>query len=341
MVLLPFRWDTRARGEDVREAPPGRTISRNFNELALARALRYAPAMKRVLTWSILVAAALGASDAEARLLHQRETNELANDAAHRIVTTDFETIRTMLTAQGFPEAEVARTSQQIVQRLVRDVRGYTKSLEGYAFEDFEDAARLVAERRTMLRFSALNSPAAYAQGRPLGYVVTQAEGERMTRGLMATWIEREPLLRRTLDEMVMMKQLTDYDVPAVRAHVKDLAVAHGRSTIARMRGAAFFSAADADYFLECAVVAEIEEARAKLANPVERSLFLDLANAQFGARGDAAGHHVSRAPAPVFPSTAADTAREERTASLDERRAEREPGDAPAIEPTGIDFNR
>jgi hypothetical protein len=268
---------------------------------------------------TMVVIGALGAARAEARLLDKRDLTALANQAAERVVTDDVDTIHTMLDAQGLDDKEIKSTSQKLSARLVRDVRGYVASLEGHAFDSFEEAERSVAQRRLIYRFSALNSPHLYASGRPLSYQVNDAEAARLERSLMATWIEREPLLRKKLDELVMMGEATPTDVSAVRAWVRKMAMERGKRTIKIMRGASFFSSADADYYLECAVVAEIEKVRGeKLVDPRERARFLEEANVEFGAREAGAPVEIAR---PVETPAFSD----DRTASMS----------------TGIDFNK
>ena len=259
-------------------------------------------AMNRVsVIASVVLAVALGAaSEAEARLMENRDVREIADRAAARIVNDDVQTINDMLAAQGLSEGEIRTMSQKVVSRLVKDVRAYAASLAGHNFPSFEDAEDEVEERWLILRFSALNAPHLYASGRPLRYVVTEGEMKRMERSLVATWIEREPLLRKKLDEMVMMNELAPSDVSAVRQLTKTLALERGKDTIAEIRGATFFSPADADYFLECAVVAEIERIRGeKLGDPANRKSFVEDAVVQFGAQE--APLPVRQASRPVF----------------------------------------
>lgn len=271
--------------------------------------------MNRVMVLSMMVTAALGAADAEARLLDGRDLNALANDAAERVITDDMDTIQSMLKAQGFAETEIRSTSQKLSTRLVRDMRSYVASLKGLSFDTFEEAERAVAQRRLLLRYNALNAPHLYAEGRALSYEVNEAEAARMERSLFATWIEREPLLRTKLQEMVMMGEMTEVDVTAVRAWTRKLAVARGKRTIALMRGASFFSAADADYYLECAVVAEIERVRnGKLSDPMQRARFIEESNVEFGARE--AGAPVERSMA--RPASTPRPFHDERTAAID-----------------------
>lgn len=270
--------------------------------------------MKRVFTMAALVTAALGAADAEAVLLDKRDLVTLANESAARVVNDDVGTIHSMLEAQGMSPKEVQTTSQKLSARLVRDVRNFVQNLEGVSFASFEDAERAVAQRRLVLRFSALNSPNLYAEGRPLAYVVNDAEVARLDRSLLATWIEREPLLRQKLDELEIMGEMTAQDMPAVRAWTRKMAMERGKRTIKMMRGAAFFSAADADYYLECAVVAEIEHVRGeKLGDAVARVRFIEESNTEFGAREAGAPVEVSRKRQPV-PSATDDP----RTAAID-----------------------
>lgn len=266
------------------------------------------------MAWVVVVTAALGAADAHAYLLDRRDLTQLANDATARVMNDDLGTIQSMLAAQGLDENEVKGTSQKLAARLVGDVRGFVQSLEGVTFATIDDAERAVSQRRLILRFSALNSPHLYAQGRALGYVVNDAEVARLERSLMATWIEREPLLRQKLDELELMGEMTAQDMPAVRAWTRKLAVARGKRTIKLMRGASFFSAADADYYLECAVVAEIERVRGeKLGDPIARVRFIEESNTEFGAREAGAPLEPSRRRQPV-PAATDDP----RTAAID-----------------------
>jgi hypothetical protein len=273
--------------------------------------------MKRVLVLATMMtaAAALGAAEAEARLLDKRDLTALANSAAERVVNDDVDTIHTMLSAQGFAEREIRVTSEKLSSRLVRDVRSFVASMEGNGFDSFEEAERVVAQRRLILRFSALNSPHLYAEGRALSYQVTDTEAARLERSLLATWIEREPLLRKKLEELVMMGEMTDIDVQAIRSWTRKLAMERGKRTIKIMRGAAFFSAADAEYYLECAVVAEIERVRGeKLGDPVQRVRFIEESNTEYGARE--AGAPVERAMA--RPASTPPSVNDERTAAID-----------------------
>lgn len=273
--------------------------------------------MKRVLVLATMMtaAAALGAVEAEARLLDKRDLNALANDAAERVVTDDVDTIHTMLAAQGFGAGEIRSTSEKISARLVRDVRSFVASMNGQGFESFDDAKRTVAQRRLILRFSALNSPHLYAEGRALSYQVNENEAARLERSLLATWIEREPLLRKKLEELVMMGEMTDIDVTAVRAWTRKLAMARGKRAIDLMRGASFFSSADADYYLECAVVAEIERVRGgKLGDPIQRVRFIEESNTEYGAREE--GAPVERTIA--RPASTPPPVNDERTAAID-----------------------
>lgn len=272
--------------------------------------------MKRVYTWLVLVASALGAVEAQAALLDKRDQIQLANEAASRIMNDDLGTIQTMLEAQGMPDKEVTATAKKLSERLVKDIRNYAYSLDGTNFDSFDDAQGAIAQRRLILRFSAINSPHLYSTGRPLPYTVNPAEMARLERSLLATWIEREPLLRLKLDELELMGEMTAQDMPAVRARTRTLAVERGKRTIRMMRGASFFSAADADYYLECAVVAEIERVRGeKLGEAVARVRFIEESVTEYGAREDGAPVEVSRRerPAPT-PVVAADG----RTAGVD-----------------------
>lgn len=269
--------------------------------------------MERV-TFAMVLAVALGAAfDADARLMSKRDVREIADRAAQRVVTDDVETIHSLLSAQGVGEAEIASTSQRLISRLVRDVRAYANGLYGHSFPSFEDAEQKVEERWLILRFSALNAPHAYSTGKPLRYVVNDAEAARMERSLLATWIEREPLLRRKLDELVLMNEIQPREVMAVRSWSRELAVQRGKDTIAKIRGASFFSPADADYYLECAVVAEIERVRAeKLGDPVQRPRFIEDAVIEFGATEEGAmvQYRPQRQRPPVFESTTTTTAK-------------------------------
>lgn len=272
--------------------------------------------MKRVLVLATMMtaAAALGAVEAEARLLDKRDLNALANDAAERVVTDDVDTIHTMLAAQGFGAGEIRSTSEKISARLVRDVRSFVATMSGQGFESFDDAKRTVAQRRLILRFSALNSPHLYAEGRALSYQINATEAARLERSLLATWIEREPLLRKKLEELVLVGEMTDIDVTAVRAWTRKLAMERGKRTIELMRGASFFSSADADYYLECAVVAEIERVRGgKLGDPVQRVRFIEESNTEYGAREEGAPVERIARPAKTPPSV-----NDDRTAAID-----------------------
>ena len=258
--------------------------------------------MRRV-TFSMVMAVALGAAfDADARLMDKRDVTEIADRAAQRVVTDDVETIHSMLSAQGLSEAEIATTSQRLINRLVRDVRAYATSLYGHSFPSFDAAERKVHDRWLILRFSAINAPHAYASGKPLRYAVSPNEAKRMERTLLATWIEREPLLRRKLDEMVLMNEIEPRQVQAVRQWARKLATQRGKDTIDEIMGAAFFSSADADYFLECAVVAEIERVRAELGDPVQRPRFVENAVVEFGAtEGTVVDYRPQRPAQPSF----------------------------------------
>lgn len=272
--------------------------------------------MKRVLSWMVMVTAALGAADAEARLLDRRDLAQLASDATARVANDDLGTIESMLEAQGMSAAEIKPISQKLSNRLIRDVRAYVQSLEGITFDSIEDAQRAVSQRRLILRFSALNSPHIYAEGRPLSYAVNDVEMARLDRSLLATWIEREPLLRQKLDELELMGEMTAQDMPAVRAWTRKLAVERGKRTIKIMRGATFFSAIDAEYYLECAVVAEIERVRGeKLGDAVARVRFIEESVTEYGAREDGAPVERSRSrQAQPVPTATAD----DRTAAID-----------------------
>jgi hypothetical protein len=240
------------------------------------------------------------AADAEARLLGRSDLNEIAHEAAMHVVTDDLGTIETMLAAQGMSDKEVRSTSKLLATRMEKDIRAFVSSLDGVNVASFEDAERIVAQRRLVLRFSALNSPNLYAKGRPLSYSVNDAEVARLERSLLATWIEREPTLRKKLEEMAMMNEISHIEATAVRKWVRELAMARGKRTISEMRGAQFFSSADADYYLECAVSAEIERVRGeKLSDPVQRPRFLEEAMAEFGAREEGAPVEVARSVKP------------------------------------------
>lgn len=260
--------------------------------------------MQRV-TFAMVMAVALGAAfDADARLMSKRDVTEIADRAAQRVVTDDLETINMMLSAQGLDDAEISSTSQRLISRLVRDVRAYATGLYGHSFGTFDQAERKVHDRWLILRFSALNAPHAYARGMPLRYVVNEVEAARMERALLATWIEREPLLRKKLDEMVLMNEIQPREVAAVRQWARKLAMQRGKETIEGIEGAAFFSSADADYFLECAVVAEIERVRADLlADPIQRPRFIEDAVVEFGASEESAvvEYRPRRQPQPSF----------------------------------------
>ncbi|HVO31594.1 MAG TPA: hypothetical protein VMV18_12695 [bacterium] len=221
--------------------------------------------------------------------------NEAARDwAARQPVAT---AVQVQLQAEGVSDAETAKTLAAIDRRAGAELRRFGTTLEGKIFTADELRAA-IAGRERVIRFDAQSSPRAYAAGRPLTWVVSDAEAARLARGLAATWIERQAPLREKVKELVTLEDITEEDVPALQAYARYLTLEHARERILSMRGAGFFSADDAQRFVDEAFDEKIDEIRIeKLSEPVARSGFLDDARAHYsmGADETSAGLNLPR----------------------------------------------
>lgn len=246
--------------------------------------MRYSSLLCRVVTATVLVGALSGV--AQARVLDSRDGTRVANESAARWTRSapGSRALAAQLEAEGIHEEQAARVIDSINARALGEMRRFAVSLEGQSADSPEDLAARVTNRERILRFDILSNPRAYAAGKPMTFVMNDAQLTRYARGLMATWIEHEPALREKVDELVMMQDLAVEDVPAIRALARERVLSHAKDVLAGMRGAAFFASSDADYYLETAFDEEIDHIRGEyLSDPVARASFLEHARITFG----------------------------------------------------------
>ncbi len=245
----------------------------------------------------VLMAVAM-ATPAAARVLDGRDADRLANDSAEEFLRRDnaMQSIAVLLESQGMQEEQLQKVQEKITRRLIAGIRATAYSFEGESFDTYEQAKEAVVRRSRIFQFNAMSNPIAYAENRPTKFQMTAPEIARMEKTLLATYIEKEPILREKLSEMVLMEDLKASDVASIRALARERVVAKGKETLQAMRGASFFSAFDAAYFLETAIEGEIDTIRSeKLSDPTILPVFLEEARTRFPVEIE-----TSEAPAPA-----------------------------------------
>lgn len=229
--------------------------------------------------------ALLGAAPADARMLDYRDAERVATIVMERATKDQVidELLLQVVEPYGVSPAEQRGILVRAKKRYVAELRQMALTVSGETFETLESAATTVGHREAALRFNMLSDPRGYANGRKLSYRITIDEAKRINKTLTATFIEREPLLRAKLEEMVLMEELSREDMASIRSHARDLCAARGLRTLKGMVGSAFFTPSDAALYLEYAVEAEIDAIRMeKLADPVARPIFIDEAKARY-----------------------------------------------------------
>jgi hypothetical protein len=246
--------------------------------------MKLGSALSKLLLSAALVA--VSAPFAQAHIVDLSEVEKLGNQAAAQW-ENDAPTgagVNALL-GENVTPAQTKQILDGINRRAVLDLRKFAVSLEGKDFDTFDEMKKIVYAHERVVRFEVLSNPRGYAMGRPMSYVVTEAEAARLSRTLIATWIEREPVFREKVDELVMMNDLQAEDVPSVRAYARSLTIAHAKDILAGMKGNAFFCSQDAEQYLESSFDEEIGHLRGeKLMDPAARASFIEDARSRFPA---------------------------------------------------------
>lgn len=254
--------------------------------LALAEPGPVIRSLPRLLSALAATAALLGAaSPADARMFDLRDAERVAKVVVERAAKDPVvdELLLQVVEPYGVSPAEQQAILVRAKKRYLAELRQTALALSGESFENVEAAAAAVGRREAVIRFNMLNDPRGYANGRKMGYRISVEEAKRLHRTLAATYIEREPLLRAKLDEMVLMEELAREDVQSIRAHARDLCGDRGLRTLKEIVGTSFFTPSDAAIYLEYAVDAELDSIRIeKLADPVARPNFIEEAKARY-----------------------------------------------------------
>lgn len=244
--------------------------------------------LPRLLSALGAAAAILGAAaPAEARMLDYRDAERVATRVVEQATKDGVvdELLLQVVEPYKVSPAEQRSILTRAKARYTTELRQLALAVSGESFDSLEAAAQTVLAREAVLRFNMLNDPRGYANGRKMTYKITIEEAKRLHRTLTATYIEREPLLRAKLDEMVLMEEVAREDMPSIRAHARDLCGARGLRTLKEIVGTSFFSPSDAAIYLEYAIDAEIDSIRIeKLADPVARPNFVEEAKARYPA---------------------------------------------------------
>ena len=277
--------------------------------------------MVRRLALAIAVSATLltGAS-AQARMLDLSDAARVGDAAAEKWITEQpvGRQVTVQLEAEGLKENAARQVTSAIDKRAAADLRRFAATLEGRTLDPDEIAATMAGYLK-VLRYNVQSNPRGYASGRPLAYTVTDAEAQRIARGLPATWIEHERPLRAKLDELSMMGELDTRDFAAVRSLARSMAIANAKTILAGMRGASFWSAADAEYYVESSIDETIDRVFAeKLSDAATRAAFIDEAHSAvptrdagpFGFNGEREDAAPSAAPAKNAVATRAGRSR-------------------------------
>ena len=248
--------------------------------------------MKTLTIRTLLLASALvagGSRQASARIISSADTGRISDEAASRWTSSSpiNTAVLKQLETNEIPEEAALKILASIDRRAISEMKRYALSLDGQSFASPDALKAAVTNAERLLRFNILSSPRAFANGKALTYVVSDVESMRLARGLVATWIEHEPALRSKLDEMVMMQDLEAEDVAPVRFLAREKTVLHAKEILDGMRGAAFFSQTDAEYYLETSYDEEIDRIRIDvLGDAASKLTFLEEARNRYQSAG-------------------------------------------------------
>lgn len=271
--------------------------------------------LKRWVLGMVAVALVGASSTANARLLDDGDAQAFAQKAAAEFSRDELlsRNVDQLFDVNRVPPAQRAALKRRFNERYTGELRRYALGLSGTFADSREAAWQSVIARERVIRFNAMSDVRGFASGRGYTYRVTEAEAARLRKSLLATYLQQESLLRERLDEMVTMQELDPRDIPAVRALAKRIVLARGRAAVASMKDASFFSASDANLFLEYQLEAAIDVIRiGRLGDPLFRESFLEEARTMVPAGVSGAGYNGGRREAGA-----------PRTAAYDERRSD------------------
>lgn len=225
------------------------------------------------------------ASTAEARVLDYSDAQRLADEIVKDIKADEVlvSAVDAQLDGLGLYPAQKSHLRKALFVRLMTEARNAALAKEGDSYPDREAAMEALRKQIRVFRFNALSDPKGYANGRKTAFRVTTEEAQRMSRGLLATYFEREMPLRERLDEMVTLEEIERPDIASLRALAREACLERGRNALREMVGMSFFSAVDAQLFLEYEIEAEIDSIRGdRLGDPLTRSGFVQEARERF-----------------------------------------------------------
>lgn len=188
------------------------------------------------------------------------------------------ESVRTRLRADGLAEGEVARSIAAIEKRMRKELSEHVRSLQGRPYGDLDAVERSIAARRRMIAHNVASWPKGYANGFPAPYVIDAKDADRLLLSVDAIVRACETSLRDTVRRLASDGTLPWEDVRILRDFSRARGLARARRTISKMRGAAFFSEADARLYLETVIAAELETLRQRVDDPRTRTALLERA---------------------------------------------------------------
>lgn len=229
----------------------------------------------------ILVAARYsGAQDpANLEVLDRQEADVLVESIREEGLGSGLrESVKVQLRRDGMAEAEIAGAVRSIEKRMTGELVRLVRGMEGRAFGEIEEVEAAVAARRKLIAHNVASWPKGYARGFPTTFVVDKEDAERLLIGVEGLVRACEKSLRETVRELALQGTVAWEEVRVLRDFSRARALSRARRTVSRMRGASFFSEADARLYLENAVASELETLRQRVQDPSTRTIVLENA---------------------------------------------------------------
>jgi len=229
--------------------------------------------------------AASGAGGSE--VIDRQDVRSLRERVVRKAIARDIavESAKTQLRREGLNEARVQRIATAIRRRLSALTGKYVDSLHGVRLASIEDAQEAIDRRERVLCYDASAWPVGFGDGRPLAFVFSQDDAEAFLAIVDAMILDAEPPLRDTARDLVSDGRISATDSAQLRDFSRMHAKARARTVIEEIRGAPFFSKADARLYVETAIAEELDRIRSELREPVTRGRVLDDARS-LGAGG-------------------------------------------------------
>lgn len=191
------------------------------------------------------------------------------------------ESVGARLRRNGFEAGDVEIITNAIRQRLSAELEEYVDSLRGLRFGSMDDLHDAIRIRETILCHDAIARPRRFAGGRPLTFIVGQSDAEELLRSIDARIAFREVSLRDTLRELSARQRVTLADEYSVGTYSRMRAKTAARTAIQEMRGAPFFSKAEAGSYVGNAIDAELERILAAVRDRATRDAVLEKARSR------------------------------------------------------------